>query len=104
MNNNVARDNMIKVGLDVLGFSVGLGPLLIVLYDAFLYSLGKILRNLQDLRQLLIRLSQRYAEIRGYHGELNERVKNEFLGMMKTAEDELRTGFDILKRFQEKDT
>jgi hypothetical protein len=104
MGTYVDRDALIKAAVTAMNSPLPALMTMYFLYDTFIKSPEEILKNLQDLRKLLIQLSQRYAEIRGYHGELNERIKNEFLDVLKKAEGDVKIGFDILDKFKEKNT
>ncbi|CAF0841734.1 unnamed protein product [Adineta steineri] len=52
--------------------------------------------NLEKLKSLLVQLSQHYATIQGYDGELRMEDKNDFLSLLKQTEEEVEVGYKLL--------
>ena len=59
----------------------------------------QVLNNLTELKQILTQMSQQYADMRGYQDQLTTARKNEFLGLLNRAVEEVSRGFNILKKF-----
>lgn len=63
-----------------------------------LSSFEQVIKNLNEIKQLLSQLSQRYSMIRGMRGELRMNEKFAFIDILKEAKLEVDKGFAILAR------
>jgi len=59
----------------------------------------QVLANLQELKKTLTQMTQHYANMRGYQGSLNPGRKDEFLALLKKANEQVSEGFNILAKF-----
>ncbi|CAF0841754.1 unnamed protein product [Adineta steineri] len=78
---------------------IGLSATVIATAAQKLTVFEQVLKNLDDLKKVLGQLSQHYATIQGYQGELTLQDKNEFFILLDEAKVEVDKGFKLLAQF-----